>query len=938
MGEFMKQTIIALFLGIFAFSSALAGTTIKNLDEKIPIDKNVKTGVFENGLRYYIKKNAKPEDNAHFRLVIRAGAINEDDDQNGLAHFTEHMCFNGTKHFPKNELIDFLQKTGVQFGADVNAGTGLDQTMYELPISIEDPKMIDNALLVLEDWAHNVTFDGDQIDDERGVIVSEWRQRNNYQFRLGEKRADKLYYNSKYAKRNLIGDTNLLWHFKYDVIRRFYKDWYRPDLQAIIAVGDFDVEEVYGKIKEHFASIPKRDNPRKWEKVHIADHKQTLADIATDKEIPIDLSLMYFKLPEYDLSTYRGYRENIVRSLYDNMFNQRIQEISNKPNPPFIQAGGGESNFNGDKRSYVLYAVGQAGKGLDAASALLDAAFRVKQHGFTATELERAKESYLSNLKNVQKQKNTLTHSAFVNEYTQNFLSSESIPGIDLEVELADNFLQNITLDEVNELADLYLTKENTVLTLGMPDKADLTKPSEDDFLALFNAKFDKQYEPYIDETNSDPLFTEDITPGKIVSEKMNKDLELFEYTLSNGAKLILKPTDFKENEILFSAVSQGGTSLVSDNDYFSAEQASEIITTCGLGEFSQTELQKKLSGKQVAVSPFINELSEGMRGQSSVEDLETMLQLIHMYFTSPRKDNDAYTSLIQKYKSYLMNASQSPDQAFADTIQVTMASHHYREQPASVKLLDKVDLDAAYRIFDERFEDASDFTFIFVGSFDLGKMKDLAAKYIGSLPNNKTNEKWKDVGIEKPEKSITKIIKAGEEDKAHVRLMIPGEFAWGQKERQRLQSMIDYFDIKFTEVIREKMSGVYSPGIWVATEKYPESEYTINIDFVTDPERIDELVSAIMDLINEVKNTQDPVTAMKVQKAQRTQRNRNLKQNGYWIGSLAAYIERQDDINTIPDWDNHINSLSAEDIQKTAQKYFNTDKMIKVILEPTTM
>lgn len=584
----MKKFATTILIGIISVYVALAGTANYDLNKQIPMDKNIKTGVFPNGLTYYIKKNDKPESNAHFRLVIRAGAINEDADQNGLAHFTEHMCFNGTKAFPKNQLIDFLQKTGIQFGADVNASTGLEQTMYELPISIQDPAMIDNALLVLDEWAHNVSFDDDQIDGERGVIVSEWRQRNSAQFRLGEKRNGKVYYGSKYAERNLIGDTNLLWNFKHDVIRRFYNNWYRPDLQAIIAIGDFDVDEMYKKIEKRFAAIPTKKNAPKWEKYPMPDHKMTLASVGTDKEVTVDIALMYIKIPEFDISTYGGYRTGIIRSLYDEMFNQRIQEISNGPNPPFLQAGGGESDFYGDKRSYVLYAVNQAGSGLDAASAILDAAFRVKQYGFTATEFERAKETYMSYLKNAQKQKNTTVHAAFVEECTSNFLEASPVPGIDAEVDMTESMLANITLKEINKLADLYLTKENAVITLGMPEMEGLTPPAEQELISLYHSKFDKKYEEYVDSSNDAPLFTKQLTPGKITEEKFNKTLDLYEMKLSNGAKVILKPTKFADNQILFAATSQGGTSLVKDADYFSAEQAAEIITNSGISEFNQ--------------------------------------------------------------------------------------------------------------------------------------------------------------------------------------------------------------------------------------------------------------------------------------------------------------------------------------------------------------
>ena len=933
----MKRVMLALILAVFLITANYGNSAEfdKNSNEKIPINNKLKIGKLPNGFTYYILKNSKPEYRGHFRLVINAGAINEDDDQNGLAHFCEHMCFNGTKNYPKNELLDVLQKLGIRFGADVNASTGLDITMYELPVSVNDPVTLKNTFQVLEDWAHNVSFESDDIDGERDVIVSEWRQRNDARGRLNDLHAAKLYYNSKYSKRNIIGDTFLLKNFKYDVIRRFYKDWYRPDLMALVAVGDFDVDKIEKMIIDHFSKLEVSKSPRPDIVENIPLHKETLVSIAKDIELPYEMLRLTVKLPLIDETTYKGYAEILKRELYDIIFNERIKEITTQTNPPFNNGGGGESSFNGNKRAYIIQ-IGYKSGGFDNAfSSLITAAQNVKQNGYTQEELDRAKKILFSFIEKAYNGRSSTEHDSYVEELTSYFNENIPMAGIEMDFKMVKSFLKQITLNDVNQLANLYLTKENCVITLSAPEKSDTKLPTESEILTKFSKLMDQKVVANISDEVSKPLFNKKVIPGKIVKSTKNDKLGVEELELSNGAKILLKQTNFKDDEILFKAYSFGGSSLITDKDFYSSEMATNVISSAGLADFKQTDLQKVLAGAVVGLSPSINEYTEEFDGTTSTKDLETLLQLTNLYYTSTRKDADAYKSFIQRITPYLENRSNSQEEVFNDSVTWNLNNYHFRKQPLTKKYIDNADFETAYRIFKERFNSPSDFTFIFVGDFKPDIIKPLLEKYIGSIAPAKSKEIYKDLGIKYPNKSIVNKFNKGTEDRAHVRLTLTGDFNWSQENRHRLQSMVELLDIKLIEKIREEMGGTYSPGVWVEMQKFPNTQYAVNIDFITEPKRVDEMVSACKVVINKLKNDIDEVGTLKVRKAQEKEREVSMKENSYWLSTLYSYSSRNEDITTMLNWDNLIVNLKPEDLKKSAQTYLNTNNMIEVVVMP---
>jgi zinc protease len=931
----MNIRFISKTLAIFAMSGIVAFAKYDpNSTEKIPLSKDVKTGVLKNGMTYFIKKNAKPEEHGHFRIVLKAGAICEDDDQNGLAHFTEHMCFNGTKDYPKNQLLDVLQKFGIEFGGDVNASTGWDVTMYELPISLKDPKLVETSFNVLKEWAHNVAFEGDQIDGERGVIVSEWRQRNNVNGRLQEKHSPVTYFGSKYAKRNVIGDTTLLMNFKHDVIRRFYHDWYRPDLMAIVAVGDFDVDKIEGMVKQYFNDIPNPENERKREEYTIPFHKDTKISIAKDGELPNEMATIYTKLPKIDVNTYKGYAETQRHQLYDIMFNLRLQELSQQENTPFIRVSAGEGDWMGNIRCYFSSIISKPNSMKKAMESYLAEVARVKQHGFNQSELDIAKKYMKSSLENMKQTSKTIEHGSVVEEATTYFADGGNMGGVDFDYEFGMQVIEEAKLADLNKLAANYVTPENTVITISLPERSKDIKKVE--ILDLFNNTLNQKVEGKKEEKIDKPLFTKNVKPGKIVKSDKNEKLGIETLELSNGAKVILKPTKFKDDEINLYAFSQGGTSLYKDKDLMSAMFSDDVASEGGLGEFDKVTLGKVLAGVTAGVGTYVSNYTEGLQGSSNNKDFETMFQLANLKMSAPREDKKAFDTWTNKIKPSLERKGDNSDQVYRDSVNWIMADRNLREKPVQATDIDKIDFKRSLEIYKERFESAGDFTFVLVGDFDANKAKEYFAKYIASLPEG-DKEKFKDVGVRYPKKAVVSEFQKGKEDKAHVRLTIHGDMPYTLENRHNLRSLAEAIEIRMIEEIREKMGGTYSPGVWTSSNKIPAEQYAFNIDFVTEPKRVKEMIDGCVAVINKFKQAKDEEATDKVKKAQLNKLDINLKENDYWMSVLSSYTQNGEDLNNILKNKELIDGLNADKIFETAKKYLNTETMIQVIEMPET-
>ncbi|QLH54129.1 MAG: putative zinc protease pqqL [Candidatus Kapaibacterium sp.] len=935
-----KPTFRLFVFFVFIFSTFVFSqptVNYKSLDEIMPIDPKLKVGTLPNGLKYYIRYNKKPEKRAELMLVVNAGAICEDPDQNGLAHFCEHMAFNGTKNFPKQALVDYLESIGVKFGPELNAYTSWDETVYMLQIPTDSLDQFQKGFQVLEDWAHQVSYDPTEIDKERGVVIEEYRLGRGADDRVERKHNKWLYYNSKYEIHDVIGDTNIIRNAKYDVIKRFYQDWYRPDLMAVIAVGDFDVDQVEKIIKEKFTRIPKPKNPRKREYLEIPSHKDIFVSIATDKELSFPRVEINFKGGEIKEGTYKSYRDNLLTRIYTTMLDYRLNEYLRKENPPFKFIAFSGLNPLGRKNSTFILFAGAIGNEVNrCVETLLLEAFRAYQHGFTPTEFERAKKEILRKYESLynEREKNESINYAF--EYVRNFLRGEPTPGIEMEYELVKQWLPDIKLEEVNALSKKFIKNENAVIAISLPERPDVVVPNADDIKKLFVEISNKKIDPYVDIVPTKPLFNRKVTEGKIVQEKELKQLGALELKLDNGATVVLKKTDFKNDEILFNAYSLGGASLVPDNDYINAVYSADVVEESGIGQFNRTELEKYLSDKKVSLSPQISNYQESLSGSASPKDLVTLFELINLYFTEPRIDKEAFNSVKKQIYSNIIDSKNRPEKVFRDSIQCYMWNWHPRRLPLTEADIEQFNMNKMYDIFFERFSNPSDFIFVFVGNFDLDTIKSYVKKYIGSIPSKNVKENWKDDGAVPFKNKIDKQFKKGIEKKSYVRLIITGPFEWNYRERFLTRALNEVLNIRLREVLREEKGGTYGVGAWFQTNPFPKQWYSLNITFGCNPDRVNELTDDAISVLKDVgTNKQKEIYLNKVKEILKRELEVNQKENWFWTNQIYYYYINNDPEDSIEMWKKYIEDLTLDDILNTAKKYIKFDNFAKFVLYP---
>jgi len=905
-------------------------------DQPLPVDPQVTVGTLENGLKYIIRVNHKPEQRAELRLAVNVGSVLEDEDQQGLAHLAEHMAFNGTEHFAKQELVDYLESIGMRFGPEINAYTSFDETVYMLKVPTDSVEVVEQGFQILEDWAFGISFEDEEIEKERGVVIEEWRLGRGAEARMRDKQFPVLFKNSRYAVRLPIGQKAILDTFHYDTIRRFYTDWYRPDLMTVIAVGDFDKDWIEGLIKKHFGSIPVEEDPRERTFFPVPDHDESLVAIASDPEATGSRVSVYYKQDVKDETTHGAYRERIIQGLYNTMLNERLDELTRKPEAPFLYGFSGQGRFVRTKEVYLLGAeVMDNGieRGLEA---LLVEAERVARHGFTASELERQKMNLLRGIERAYEERLKTESVQYASEYIRHFLTDEPIPGIEYEYKLYQQYLPGIQVGEVNRLAREWLSDRNRVILVNIPEKEGIRVPAEASLLATFDAVDATTIDPYHDAVSTEPLVAKTPTPAAIVAEDTIEELGLYKWKLANGVRVLLKPTDFKNDQILFAAYSDGGTSLIGAADYVAGMTSAAVIREGGVGTFNQVELQKRLAGKMVGVSPFIGELQEGLTGSASPQDVETMFQLIYLYFTAPRKDSTAFLAYTEQIRGFLENKSASPEAAFQDTIQVTMSQYHHRRRPWSLDLLDEMDLGKSYAFYKDRFADASDFTFILVGNFEPEGIRPLVQTYLGGLPALDRGESWRNVGIRPPGGVVTKQLAKGIEAKSLTRIMLTGPFEWNRLNRYELGSMTQVLRIKLRETLREDLGGTYGVSVRAAPSHYPEERYRFTIHFGCAPERVQELTAVVFEQLDSLKTFGTTLKYLtKVKETQRRERETSLKENRFWLSILDVYDYHGEDLLDILKYDELVDDLSLEAIQKAAQRYLGTANYVQVTLYP---
>lgn len=931
-----KKLFLFLFVGVF--SVVAIAQTNTDLKQSMPVDPNVKIGKLDNGLVYYIRKNSKPENRVELRLAVNTGSVLENDDQQGLAHFCEHMCFNGTKNFPKNDLVNTIEKMGIRFGADLNAYTSFDETVYMLKVPTDQPELVDKGFQIIEDWAHNVTLEGTEIDKERGVILEERRLGLGADDRMRKKSFPVIFKGSKYANRVPIGTKEVLEGFKYETLRDFYKTWYRPNIMSVVVVGDIDVAQMEQKIKDHFGKITNPTNSIKREVFDLPDNDEPLISIETDVEATSSSLMFFYKHPKQETKTIGDYKHYMIRELFTGMLNDRLDELMQKPDAPFIYAGTNYGSFLArSKDAYLAYAQtkeNQIDKGFEV---LLSENERVKRFGFTASEFERQKAKVLTQYEKESKEFDKTESGNLAMEYVYNFLAENPIPGAQKNFELAKEFMPQIKIEEINELVKTWISDKNMVIMVTAPKKDNIKVPTSDDLLNIIKSVKTKDLQAYTENVSSEPILATIPTGSEIVSKNVNNELEYTEVTFANGVKAILKPTTYKNNEIKISSFSLGGTSLASNDDFITAMFAANIIDESGIAKFNKTDLSKKLAGKDLSIGPDISELKQGISGKCATADLETTLQLIYLYYTEPRSDKEAFDAFTSKMKSQLMFVANNPQFAFYKKLIETVTQNDPRSIVIpSAEQLEKIDLEKAFEFYKNRFDDASETKFFFVGNFETETIIPLLQKYLGGLPSKGQKETWKDVNPKFPQGVVEAVVNKGVEEKGFVGLVWNTDFEWSSKNVLVEKILTRILDIKLRETVRENEGGTYGLQVRDQVEKFPKSEYSLTIIFGCDPKRQDKLVKVIygeMDKI--VKNGPTEEDMNKIKETLIRERETDLKKNDWWVRKLENLYYFDEPKTSFADFNDNVKAVTNEEIKAAAIKYFNMKNYVKVYLKP---
>jgi len=923
--------MLSRFVSLVAFF-LFAGTISA---QTIPLDTAVHTGILDNGFTYYIRHNEEPKNRVDLYLVNKVGSVLEDPDQQGLAHFMEHMNFNGTTHFPKNELVSYLQKSGVRFGADLNAYTSFDETVYQLPLPTDDPAVLQNGFQIMRDWAQNATLDSVEIQKERGVVLEEERLGRGAGERMQRVYFPVLLNQSRYAERLPIGKVDILNQFPPAAIRRFYNDWYRPDLQALIVVGDIDPVKTEAMVKKMFSdlSTPANEKIRTKYTVPLSGRNQFL--IVTDKEMQLTELQVLIKHRQEKLITEPDYIRAMQRQLFNQMIAERFSALAQTPNLPFIEAEAGITGFLGnlDVFSFDMnLKPGKYAEGFKLAWATIE---NIKRFGFNASELERAKQAYVSGEENALRELNKTNSDEYVGEYQRLFLNQEASPGIAWEFQFVKDHIAAITLEEINALVREYIRDQDRDILILAADKDKASLPDSATVTGWIMDIGKQPMTAYTDAVSLQPLIGETIVPGKIITTITNPKIGTTEWKLNNGIRIVLKPTDFKNDEIRFLAISPGGTSLYSDADYENASDAA-LIGAFGLGNFDPATLEKMLSGKILQVDPFIAERREGVEGYSTPKDLETALQIIWLRFTAPRKDSAIFNNMISSSREVIATRYNDPKNVFADTTNYILGSYNYRRSPPSIEKLNQLNLEKMYNIYKERFSDAAGFTFFFTGNFKIDSIRPLLEKYLGSLPALNKNEKPRDLGIHIPAGRITKKVFRGSENKATVKMIFSGNYVFTPENNMALQAIKEVLSIKITQHLREDESQVYSPNVQVASHKYPTARYAFTVSFGCAPANVDHLITDVEKEIASLRKNGPSLEDINKFKAEYRRLNEiQLRQNETWLDYLSTQFENNEDPNQWLEFNNRLNKITPADVQKAAGQWLSGNNEIRFVLLP---
>lgn len=926
----MKKILFSLAVTFLVSAAVFA--------QQIPSDPFVKTGILQNGMKYYIRKNVLPEKKVEFRLAINVGSILEDENQRGLAHFMEHMNFNGTKNFPDNKLVDFLQSIGVKFGQHLNAYTSFDETVYMLPVPLDKPGNLDAALTVMEDWAFNATLSDEQINKERGVVLEELRLGFGADKRMEDRYLPKMLYKSQYSSRLPIGSKQVIENFKPELIRQFHKDWYRPDLMAIAVVGDINVDEVEKKIQDNFG---KYKNPAKIRERKVFDlpgHKETLVAIETDPDATNSMVKFIIK----DRDTYKPdltveqYNHSLLENITITMVNNRLKQLINSDNPPFIFGSvyhGG--TYARTKEAFQGGAMTKEGDQLNALKVLLTEIERVKKFGFTQHELDRAKSQILSNLEKSYNNRDKIESHILIDEYVRNFLEKEPMPGIAWEYEDAKAYLPKITLEQTSAVIKKMVDNDNRVIIITGPKKETVIMPTEAMVLNTFETVKMSDLKPYEDNATIKSLLKPFKSEGEIVKTENDAKLNTTTWTLSNGAKVTFKKTNFKDDEIVFTARSLGGSSLISDADFIATQLAFPAMAEAGVNGFSKSDLINYMAGKQVSVDPFISILVEGISGKTTRKDLGTALQLLYSYFTGLNYSPEAFSAYKTKRSALLDNQLSNPQFYFASEHAKFMNQKNPRFLGIpKEKDWANTDYKKAYDIYKEKFANAGNFHFYFVGNIDEDQFKNDVLQYIASLPSSGKSSVFKDTGYRQMTGDFNRVYKKGKDPKSFVTIAYSAEAPYSDKDALALEALGEVATIKVIEKLREEESGIYGGSAKGGMNKVPYSTYSFSIGFPCGPENVEKLTKiAVGELQKLIDNGPEQKDLDKYKQGEYNDYNTSMKDNSYWLNALAKNQLDGSDKYEILNYQEKVKVLTVKDLQDVAKKYLTKGKIVATLM-----
>lgn len=922
----MRRILFITFLLCFAFSRGIFAQA--NLQDALPAEPNTLIGKLPNGITYYLRHNAEPKERASFYIIRNAGALLENDDQNGLAHFLEHMAFNGTKNFPGKGIITTLEKKGISFGREINAYTAQNETVYNLSnIPTTDEELLYTCLNILHDWSYYLTLDEEEINSERGVISEEWRTRRNAQFRMQLQMFPILYKGSKYAERDVIGSLDVIKNFKPQTIKDFYHKWYRTDLEAIAIVGDFDVKRMEEMVKEVMSSVPAIENPAPRPFYEIPEHDETYFGLVTDKEATrssISIISFYREPSAAEKNTHQYLKDGLLTSFYNTMVKTRLAELMQQANPPYM---GGSFGFGGLARGYNAYNISTVAKPNEEAIALetiLTEQERVLRYGFQPSELERAKTNMLVSLESAAKQQDKIENESYIQEMQSHFLEDEPMIDFNYYHEFVKAILPTITVDDVLAKAkELNLEKNRCIIVQG-PSEG-VTHLTEEECLAIIEKVKHADIAPYEDKTGDESLINEELKGGKITATKELPQFDAVEWTLDNGAKVVFRKADYEKEDVTLFAYSKGGTSLYDVDKLPSASNTASFVGAFGLGDFDALTLRKMMTGKMAGTKVSIGGMSESVNGSSTPQDVEEMMQMVYLRFVKPRFDEEVFNSIINRQLAALPMIIGTPQKIMQDSIQMIMSNYHPRSILVNEDYFKRIDLKEIEEIYRDRIQDASDFTFFIVGNIDEATIKPLVEKYISSIPSTYRKETWRDNKVEGPKgKTVRKITLKLEVPKATVITHFSKDMEYNMYNTFCNSILGAILDLRYTENIREKEGGTYGVGVQPGSNREPKGSYSMTMQFDCDPDRADHLKSLVY--AETEKMQREAPTAEELHKVVSNMlkgREQSKPHNGYWLNAIVGYYTTGINSADPKNYEDILNKITPKDIQKFAKKLF---------------